>query len=103
MVAWSMIEIQSIFLTGHSTQIKSVISVPIKDFINQYPRAMLNGMPRVGMSFYYIPKSRHTFTTTPGRANEEMLNIMWRHAAGCTDVEACILLVGAKDSTISRS
>ena len=38
-------------------------------------------------------------------ANEEMLDIMWRRAAVCTDVEACILLdsalVGAQESTIS--
>ena len=32
-------QIQNPFLTAQSTQIKSVISVPIKDFINHYPRA----------------------------------------------------------------
>ena len=39
------------------------------------------------------------------RANEEMLDIMRRRAAVCTDVEACILLdsalVRAQESTIS--
>ena len=42
-----------------------------------------------------------------GRANEEMLDIMWRCAAVSTDVEACILpdsaLVGIQESTISGS
>ena len=33
-------KIQNPFLTAQSTQIKSVISVPIKDFIHHYPRAL---------------------------------------------------------------
>ena len=39
------------------------------------------------------------------RKNEEMFDIMWRRAAVCTDVEACILIdsaiVRAHESTIS--
>ena len=50
-----------------STQIKSVISVPIKDFIHHYPRALFNDIPRVGAHFYDIPGSGRTFTTYPGR------------------------------------
>ena len=49
--------IQNPFLTAQSTQIKSVISVPIKDFIHHYPRALIND----------IPGSGRTFTTYPGR------------------------------------
>ena len=49
-------------LTAQSTQIKSVISVPIKD-----PRALFNDIPRVGAHFYDIPGSGRTFTTYPGR------------------------------------
>ena len=49
--------IQNPFLTAQSTQIKSVISVPIKDFIHHYPRALLNDIPRVGAHFYDIPGS----------------------------------------------
>ena len=63
--AW--IQIQNPFLTAQSTQIKSVISVPIKDFIHHYPRALFNDIPRVGAHFYDIPGSRRTFTTYPGR------------------------------------
>ena len=59
--------IQNPFLTAQSTQIKSVISVPIKDFIHHYPRALFNDIPRVGAHFYDIPGSGHTFTTYPGR------------------------------------
>ena len=51
------------FLTAQSTQIKSVISVPIKDFIHHYPRALFNDIPRVGAHFYDIPGSGCTFTT----------------------------------------
>ena len=58
---------QNLFLTAQSTQIKSVISVPIKDFINHYPRALFNDIPRVGTYFYDIPGSGRTFTTYPGR------------------------------------
>ena len=42
------VKIQNIFLTAQSTQIKSVISLPIKDFINHYPKALFNNIPRVG-------------------------------------------------------
>ena len=58
--------IQNPFLTAQSTQIKSVISVPIKDFIHHYPRALFNDIPRVGAHFYDIPGSGRTFTTYPG-------------------------------------
>ena len=61
------IQIQNPFLTAQSTQIKSVISVPIKDFIHHYPRALFNDIPRVGAHFYDIPGSGRTFTTYPGR------------------------------------
>ena len=60
-------KIQNPFLTAQSTQIKSVISVPIKDFIHHYPRALFNDIPRVGAHFYDIPGSGRTFTTYPGR------------------------------------
>ena len=49
--------IQNPFLTAQSTQIKSVISVPIKDFIHHYPRALFND----------IPGSGRILTTYPGR------------------------------------
>ena len=62
-----MYVIQNLFLTAQSTQIKSVISVPFKDFIHHYPRALFNDIPRVGAYFYDIPGSGHTFTTYPGR------------------------------------
>ena len=56
--------IQNPFLTAQSTQMKSVISVPIKDVIHHYPRALFNDIPRVGAHFYYIlgsgPILRHT-------------------------------------------
>ena len=59
-----VIQIQNLFLTAQSTQIKSVISVPIKDFNHHYPRALFNDIPRVGTYFYDIPGSgcllRHT-------------------------------------------
>ena len=60
-------KIQNPFLTAQSTQIKSVISVPIKDFIHHYPRALFNDIPRVGAHFYDIPGSGRTFMTYPGR------------------------------------
>ena len=41
-----MNQIQNPFLTAQSTQIKSVISVPIKDFIHHYPRALFNDIPQ---------------------------------------------------------
>ena len=62
-----LIQIQNPLLTAQSTQIKSVISVPIKDFIHHYPRALFNDIPRVGAHFYDIPGSGRTFTTYPGR------------------------------------
>ena len=62
-----MYQIQNLFLTAQSTQIKSVISVPIKDCIHHYPRALFNDIPRVGAYFYDIPGSGRTFTTYPGR------------------------------------
>ena len=40
--------IHNLFLTAQSTKIKSVISLPIKDFIHHYPRALFNDIPRVG-------------------------------------------------------
>ena len=61
------IQIQNPFLTAQSTQIKSVISVPIKDFIHHYPRALFNDIPRVGTHFNDIPGSGRTFTTYLGR------------------------------------
>ena len=60
-------KIQNPFLTAQSTQIKSVISVPIKDFIHHYPRALFNDIPRVGTHFNDIPGSGRTFTTYLGR------------------------------------
>ena len=62
--------IQNPFLTAQSTQIKSVISVPIKDFINHYPRALFNDIPRVGSAhFYDIPGPGRSLTTYPGQVN----------------------------------
>ena len=61
------VNIEYLDLTAQSTQIKSVISVPIKDFIHHYPRALFNDIPRVGTYFYDIPGSGRTFTTYPGR------------------------------------
>ena len=66
-VPGACVQIQIPFLTAQSTQIKSVISVPIKDFIHHYPRALFNDIPRVGAHFYDIPGSGRTFTTYPGR------------------------------------
>ena len=63
--AEEIIHIQNPFLTAQSTQIKSVISVPIKYFIHHYPRALFNDIPRVGAHFYDIPRSGRTFTTCP--------------------------------------
>ena len=58
---------QNPFLTAQSTQIKLVISVPIKDFIHHYPRALFNDIPRVVAHFYDIPGSGRNFTTYPCR------------------------------------
>ena len=55
--------IQNLFLTAQSTQIKSVISVPIKDFIYHYPRALFNDITRVGAYFYNIPAPGRSLTT----------------------------------------
>ena len=59
--------IQNLFLTAQSTQIKSVISVPIKDFIHHYPMALFNDIPRAGAYFYDIPGSGRSLTTYPGQ------------------------------------
>ena len=59
--------VKNLFLMAQSTQIKSVISVPIKDCIHHYPRALFNDIPRVGAYFYDIPGSGRTFMTYPGR------------------------------------
>ena len=59
--------IQNPFIKAQSTQIESVISVPIKDFIHHYPRELFNDIPSVSAHFYDIPGSRRTFTTYPGR------------------------------------
>ena len=65
----TLTRIQNPFLTAQSTQIKSVISVPIKDFIHHYPRAVFNDIPRVGAHFYDIPGSGCIFTTYPGQTH----------------------------------
>ena len=49
--------IPNLFLTAQSTQIKSVISGPIKDCIHHYPRALFKDIPMVGAYFYDIPGS----------------------------------------------
>ena len=68
--------IQNPFLTAQSTQIKSVISVPIKDFIHHYPRALFNDIPGSGRifttypgraQFNDIPRSGRSLTTYPGQ------------------------------------
>ena len=41
--------------SAQSTQVKSVISVPIKDFIHHYPRALFNDIPSVRAQFHDIP------------------------------------------------
>ena len=71
------LQIQNPFLTAQSTQIKLVISVPIKDFIHHYPRALFNDIPSEsvrtfttypgGDALLHIPGSGRTFTTYPGR------------------------------------
>ena len=57
---------QNPFLTAQSTQIKSVISVPIKDSIHHYPRALFNDIHRVGTHFNDIPGPGRSLTTYPG-------------------------------------
>ena len=60
---------------------KSVISVPIKDFIHHYPRALFNDIPRVGAHFYDIPVGAHFYdiprsgrslTTYPGHEPRQL-------------------------------
>ena len=54
-------------LNGTINANKSVISVPIKNFIHHYPRALFNDIPRVGAHFYDIPGSGRSLMTYPGR------------------------------------
>ena len=56
-------------------QIKSVISVPIKDFIHHYPRALFNDIPRVGAHFYDIPGSGCSLTTYPGHVEYNVFSL----------------------------
>ena len=48
-----------VYNTAQSTQIKLVISVPIKDFIHHYPRALFNDIPSGGAQFNDIPGSQY--------------------------------------------
>ena len=50
-------------------QNKSVISVPIKDIIHNYPMALFYDIPRVVVYFYDIPGSEHSFTTYTSMVN----------------------------------
>ena len=59
-------QIQNLFLMAQSTQIKSVISVPIKDCIHHYPRALFNDIPRVDAYFYDLTGSGRSLTTDSG-------------------------------------
>ena len=59
-------QIQNLFLTAQATQIKSVILVPIKDFIHHYHMALFNDILRVGAYFNDIPGSGRNLTTYPG-------------------------------------
>ena len=68
--------LQNPFLTAQSTQIKSVISVPIKDFIHHYPRALFNDIPMGGAHFYDIPGSVRTFTTYPSQWRRLSVSIL---------------------------
>ena len=77
-----LVRIQNPFLTAQSTQIKSVISVPIKDFIHHYPRACLTT----------YPGSVRTFTTYPGR------DVLLRHTrvgAQFNDIPGSLLVRNA--------
>ena len=77
--------VQNPFLTAQSTQIKSVISVPIKDFIHHYPRALFNDIPRVGAHFYDIPGSGRTLTTYPGQdLSLVVYGFRYKHCDGTT-------------------
>ena len=71
------IQIQNLFLTAQSTQIKSVISVPIKDCIHHYPRALFNDIPSVRAQFNDIPGS-HTRT----KMKIATWNVRTMHQAG---------------------
>ena len=51
------VQIQNLFLTVHSTQNTTVISVPIKYIIHHYP---------MGLCFTIHPGSRRTLTAYPG-------------------------------------
>ena len=53
-------QIPNLFLTAQLPHIILIISVPIKDIIDYYPRALLT---RVGAYFNDIPWSGRTFTT----------------------------------------
>ena len=61
-------EIQNPFLTAQSTQIKSVISVPIKILFITILGHCLTTYPGSVRTFNYIPGSGRTFTTYLGRA-----------------------------------
>ena len=54
-------KIQNLFLTAQSTQIKSAISVPIKDFIHYYPRTLFNNTPMDSAYFNEISWSGRSF------------------------------------------
>ena len=51
-----MVMIKNIFLTEQSTQIKLIISVPIKD---HYTRALFNNIPELGCSLMTYPGRRY--------------------------------------------
>ena len=54
-----MVTIKNIFLTEQSTQIKLMISVPIKDFLPHYHRALFNTIPELGLSLMTHPGQRY--------------------------------------------
>ena len=86
-------QIQNLFLTAQSTQIKSVISVPIKDFIHHYPRALFNDIPRVGAYFYDIPGSGHIpglFSDDYSPKSANMMNVIL-HYLPCYQVVLYII------------
>ena len=58
---YSGLQIQNAFVKVQSTQIKSVISMPIKHFIHHYPRALFNDIPGLGRSLNDIPGSYSGF------------------------------------------
>ena len=61
-------KIQIQFLTAHSTQNKSGISVPIKDCIHHDTMALFYDIPKVGRSFTTYPRSGAVLRHTQGRA-----------------------------------